>query len=224
MDERGALANRGVDLPGFGIAAPGTGKTVGEADLDDLNPGRSQGMVVLVPLAADHDRLVAPAAQVGQVGHCCRVEPGHAGGRAEQQCRRGTGGDEAGLGSGVTGDDLRGAGLEGKDIDAALGSLRHRGCHLGPHAPTRQACGRPLGVDDGLDPQLLVDVRHPTCLQKGWFHGNRADLRPVIHDDWTMDGHASRQRMTAGAAFALPGWQGRDRLRRGQAPRLRRAR
>jgi hypothetical protein len=109
------------------------------ADLDQLDADGADGVVVRVAVDAVDDDLVLEAgdAAVGDVRqalHLLEVEPGDAGGGAEQEAGGGAAGDVARLGAGDFGDDAAGALLEILDAHVAAAGLGHRLKHSGGHA------------------------------------------------------------------------------------------
>ena len=157
-DRRGARRDRVGDLPRLGIADPGAGIAIGQADLDQPHAGGTHRMIIEIALAAHDDDLVLHPRRVGQARHQRRLEAGDAGGRAQQQAGGCAGSDVSGLRPGRRGDRRRRLGLEFGDVDAMLRRLGHGRGDLDPHDPAGEARRRTLGVDRGAQAEPLIDV------------------------------------------------------------------
>ena len=101
VDRGGVRRDRRGDLPGRGVTHARAAVAVGNAHLDDASAGDQQRAIVHVALAAHDDELVAAVGNVRQAVHPCRIEPGQAGGGAQQHAGGGAGRDDAGLRAGM---------------------------------------------------------------------------------------------------------------------------
>ena len=87
----------------------------------------ASGVIVEIPLAADHDDFVLEACRVGKTSHARRVKARNPGSGGQQEAGGGTGGDIAGFGTGDFCDNTGGSGLKFGDIDAMARCLSHCG-------------------------------------------------------------------------------------------------
>ena len=121
----GSLRNGGFDLPILGIANACAGIAVWQTDLDNGDASSADGVIIKIPLAADHDDFVFEACCVGQTRHARGVEARDTGGGGQEKAGGSAGGDITGFGTGDISDDAGGCGLKFGDIDAMPGCLDH---------------------------------------------------------------------------------------------------
>ena len=74
-----------VNLPGFRIANPGAGVSVGQSYFDNARAGGADRMIVEISLAAHHNDFIIHTFCIRQPPHAAGVKPGHACSGGQQQ-------------------------------------------------------------------------------------------------------------------------------------------
>ena len=121
---RGRLTDGALDLPGFGVAHAAVREAIGQSHFDQPCAGGAHPVVVGIAVTACDDEFVTHPAGVRQTRHLDGVEPGHAGGRTDQQSGHGTGRDDAGRGARHLCEDVGSAGLELCNVDTCIAPPR----------------------------------------------------------------------------------------------------
>ena len=127
---------------------------VGEPDLDDGRSGETQRMVVVVPVAPEHDDLVRHAGRIGEAVHLRRVEARDRRRGSHRQAGRGAGRDVARFGARHLGDDVARGVLEVLHPHEIRGCLGHRGHDSGGQHAAACLGAVAAGIDDAASSKL----------------------------------------------------------------------